>query len=497
MRVKALCCHWRSRWRWRSSPTPSYGQSEAAARGAGRRPASTAGLRGYGQASGFYPGSHSRSGSGCETRSTTALACAGSNPGCGTRGRLLERQPRPEAQQGASSAEERQMAPRPDPGAPVAASAGASEDARASARRVPGSHLPLAVPDQGQGLAEAMRRWTPIAAIVAIVLWACASAAASWPGDGSGSGYAGAKTMPAGNVPTATVSGRDVSLSWTASSGSVPVDGYVVKRYDTGDTEHSVGADCSGTVSGTSCIEHGVDPGDWRYTITPARINWRGAESPKSDAVTVDASRAGPRFLVRRQPPEHAHRADHRLQDGSGGELPARRPEHRAGPVREHHPQPRAGRRERERLGHGPRRHRERLAHHLRRGRPGRLGGRAGDRRRADHDLDLRLGRPRRLVRDGVESVRASLIRQRRQDRDQRQPAERVQQLAIPPVRPQLAAPGRLERVRCDFQLQLRRGGRRPDRLLLLRGPSHLDRQRDRDPRQRREPGGLPDRRPP
>jgi hypothetical protein len=93
--------------------------------------------------------------------------------------------------------------------------------------------------------------------------------------------------MPAGNAPAATVSGRNVSLSWPASSGAAPVDGYVVRRYDAGGAEHSVGADCSGTVAGLSCTEHAVPAGDWRYTVAPAHLNWRGAESLQSSPVTV------------------------------------------------------------------------------------------------------------------------------------------------------------------------------------------------------------------
>jgi hypothetical protein len=135
-----------------------------------------------------------------------------------------------------------------------------------------------------------MRRWALVPAIIATVLWACGTAVASWQSAGSGSAYSGAKAMPAGNTPTASVSGRNASVSWSPSSGAVPVDGYIVKRYDTANNPQSVGANCSGTVSGTSCTEQGVAPGDWKYTVTPTRANWRGAESPKSSAVTVGAA---------------------------------------------------------------------------------------------------------------------------------------------------------------------------------------------------------------
>ncbi len=132
------------------------------------------------------------------------------------------------------------------------------------------------------GLAAAMLATLALAA-------SSAPAAGAWEDHGSGSAYSGATSMPSGNAPTATVSGRNVSLSWSASSGTVPVDGYVVRRYDAGGAQHSVGADCSGTVPGLSCTEHAVAPGNWRYTVAPARLDWHGAESSESSPITVGA----------------------------------------------------------------------------------------------------------------------------------------------------------------------------------------------------------------
>ncbi|MGH2976077.1 MAG: hypothetical protein ACRDLL_14600, partial [Solirubrobacterales bacterium] len=74
------------------------------------------------------------------------------------------------------------------------------------------------------------------------------------------------------------------------SSGAVPVDGYVVRRYDIGGIQQAIGAACSGTVSGLSCTEHAVPAGTWRYTVTPAHLNWRGGESPQSSPVAVGAA---------------------------------------------------------------------------------------------------------------------------------------------------------------------------------------------------------------
>ena len=46
-------------------------------------------------------------------------------------------------------------------------------------------------------------------------------------------------------------------------------------------------ADCSGTISTTTCVEHGVPAGTWTYVDTPAQVNWTGAPSPASFPVVV------------------------------------------------------------------------------------------------------------------------------------------------------------------------------------------------------------------
>jgi hypothetical protein len=123
--------------------------------------------------------------------------------------------------------------------------------------------------------------------VAAALLLLPAVAMGSWHPGGSGNGFSAAQSIGAGNTPTATVSNRDVTVSWTATSGSVPVSGYIVKRYNTGGTQQTIGADCSGTVAGTSCTENGVPSGTWRYSVTPVKQNWSGAESSQSTAVTV------------------------------------------------------------------------------------------------------------------------------------------------------------------------------------------------------------------
>jgi hypothetical protein len=135
-----------------------------------------------------------------------------------------------------------------------------------------------------------MRRPT-LALAVALVLTVLGQnvAQAVWQPGGGGSGYSKASALPAGSTPTASAAVRQVTVSWTASGGAVPVSGYAVKRYATNGTLQSIGSGCAGTISGLSCIEQAVPAGEWRYTVTPLNNNWRGTESAQSTAVTVAA----------------------------------------------------------------------------------------------------------------------------------------------------------------------------------------------------------------
>jgi hypothetical protein len=125
---------------------------------------------------------------------------------------------------------------------------------------------------------------------IAVAAWMAVTA----PG---GAGRSRAATMPAGNQPTATVNappGSTVEVTWSPSTGGVPVGGYEVRSYDaaTG-TPRTVGAACAGLVTGTSCTETGVPDGTWRYSVVPRYEQWRGAESPLGDPVVVDTSYRG------------------------------------------------------------------------------------------------------------------------------------------------------------------------------------------------------------
>ncbi|HET6830009.1 MAG TPA: fibronectin type III domain-containing protein [Solirubrobacterales bacterium] len=125
------------------------------------------------------------------------------------------------------------------------------------------------------------------AGLAALVL--VAPAGAAWNGGGNaGDARSKARSLGAVTAPSLSANGRSVAISWTAPAGAPP-GGYIVKRYDGSGQSQSVGAACSGTVSGTSCTENGVSPGSWTYKVTAVRgANWRGAEGAGS-SVTVDS----------------------------------------------------------------------------------------------------------------------------------------------------------------------------------------------------------------
>lgn len=132
-------------------------------------------------------------------------------------------------------------------------------------------------------------RGAPIAAALVLLVLVPAAALASWTRGGSGSSAAKARSLVAVAQPTASVSNRSVTVNWSAPASGAPPTGYLVKRYDNSGTAQTIGAACSGTIATTSCTEAAVPAGTWRYRVTPANANWRGAESVASAAVTVSA----------------------------------------------------------------------------------------------------------------------------------------------------------------------------------------------------------------
>jgi hypothetical protein len=141
-----------------------------------------------------------------------------------------------------------------------------------------------------------MRRTPPLAGALAAfaALTLAAPAGAAWSGGGN-AGQAQSKARALGTVaaPTVNAIGRSVSVSWSAPGGGAPPSGYIVRRYDGSNQSQTVGSSCSGTVTDTSCTEHAVPAGTWTYRVTPARGDWRGAESAGA-SITV----AGPALTL-------------------------------------------------------------------------------------------------------------------------------------------------------------------------------------------------------
>jgi hypothetical protein len=131
-----------------------------------------------------------------------------------------------------------------------------------------------------------------LAAAALVALVSATAAGAAWSVSRTGTGATGSKTMPtaAPAAPSGSVSSHDVTVSWSAShfADGTNVPSYIVKRYDaiTNALQTTLSA-CNGNVAATSCVEHAVPTGSWKYTVTPAAGVWRGTESAKSATVVV------------------------------------------------------------------------------------------------------------------------------------------------------------------------------------------------------------------
>ncbi len=139
---------------------------------------------------------------------------------------------------------------------------------------------------------ESVRRLRIVGVVVVAIVVVPGVALAAWVGADPGSGFARATIAPAGSIPSVSVLGRSVSVSWTAStfSDGGSVSGYTVARYDAvWGLVQTVHAACAGTISALSCTEDAVPPGSWRYSVTPRKGRWIGVESGLSPAVTVGA----------------------------------------------------------------------------------------------------------------------------------------------------------------------------------------------------------------
>ncbi len=141
-----------------------------------------------------------------------------------------------------------------------------------------------------RAIGASVSRWRVVLATVVAVLAIPSVAAATWTSTGNGRAYAKADVAPTGARPTVTVAGRNAAVAWTVAkfADGTSVQGYRVQRYDaTTGTAATVGAGCAGLVTTLTCTETAVDPGTWRYAVTPIHHNWSGSESPQSLSTTI------------------------------------------------------------------------------------------------------------------------------------------------------------------------------------------------------------------
>ena len=145
-----------------------------------------------------------------------------------------------------------------------------------------------------RGFARVLTLLGASALLVALVFGAAKLAVAVWmestpPGEARSS----ALSLPAGNIPSVTspLATTSVNVSWPPATGGAPIAGYELRAFDASSgVARPLGGDCAGVLSGTSCTDVGVPTGTWTYSVAPRQELWRGPESPRSQAVTVDAS---------------------------------------------------------------------------------------------------------------------------------------------------------------------------------------------------------------
>jgi hypothetical protein len=131
-----------------------------------------------------------------------------------------------------------------------------------------------------------------LAVLALAALVAAGAARSAWIPTGVGNGKIRSKTMTAsiGNVPSGSVAGSSVTLTWSASqfADGANVPQYVIKRYNAiTNALQATLANCNGLVGATTCTENSVPIGTWKYSVTPAAGAWRGIEGAKSATITV------------------------------------------------------------------------------------------------------------------------------------------------------------------------------------------------------------------
>jgi hypothetical protein len=130
-----------------------------------------------------------------------------------------------------------------------------------------------------------LRRPLTIGVAATAVLAVTVPAYAAWQTNGTGTGTAGARSLPAAGAPTSTGATQEsISLSWTAAATPPAGMGNLVERQPAAGGSWT--AACTSTHSSpstaTTCTDSSLTAGtDYRYRVLSALGNWRatGAES--------------------------------------------------------------------------------------------------------------------------------------------------------------------------------------------------------------------------
>jgi hypothetical protein len=130
---------------------------------------------------------------------------------------------------------------------------------------------------------------TVLGCLPAVLLAAPSVAGANWSSPGAGASYAQALSLDAPGTPAVarTGGGTDIRISWsTVTIGGSSASSYVIRRYDAANVQQTIGAACSGGVTGTSCVEAGVPAGIWHYKVQAHMGAWTGPSSSASAAIS-------------------------------------------------------------------------------------------------------------------------------------------------------------------------------------------------------------------
>jgi hypothetical protein len=147
-------------------------------------------------------------------------------------------------------------------------------------------------------LLSSSKRLAPAVALIVALAAGSAYAYFTTTVASGGNGGSSSDSLPPGSTPEVSLSGANVTVSFSQSTvggkllGAYTDGGYTVKRYPaSGGSSVTPGTSCDTTISGSSeklsCTESNVPPGSWKYTVTPVLNNWVGTESAQSAAVTI------------------------------------------------------------------------------------------------------------------------------------------------------------------------------------------------------------------